>query len=341
VSKEVRKRFASAGVGILILRKEKWLYGKTFVYSITYDEGFADLLENTVPIHDRFGFPGQLGLVAGQVGKPRSVPFSSWNGKQHMNVSQVQECLARGWGVSSHSMTHGAARSMYADPFTEVAGSRLLLEEVLEVPITSFIVPYDNENHPPVIDIARDNGYLSIFTLTDDVNNYGCDFYGLFRSPLIEEGFYPFYSHLDPYMRLHQARAAGGWVVDYTHLTNPQLVSPTKEISQTSLIRRFDKVLEVGGKDVWTANCDEVVDYMLLHMGTELLPCKEPGAWELRVNTSPRVTRRALTFSWEQVGHRATQVSTEPSRPVQIHENSQAALLFTIEIENGMRLCIG
>jgi hypothetical protein len=324
----------------LNLRKEKWLHGKTFVYSITYDEGFVDLLDNTVPIHDRFGFPGQLGLVVGQIGKPRDVPLSSWNGKQHMNVSQVQACLARGWGVSSHSMTHGAARSMYADPFTEVAESRLLLEDLLRVPVTSFIVPYDNENHPPVIEVARNNGYLSVFTLTDNVNDYGCDFYGLFRSPLIEEGFYPFYSRIDPYMRLHQARAMGGWVVDYTHLTNVQVVSATKEISQTTLVRRFEKVLEVGGNHVWTANCDEVVDYMLLNSGTELLPCSQAGVWELCVNISSRVTHRALTFSSGTAGHGAKQISTEPSRPVQIHENNAARLVFTVEVENGMRLCI-
>src|SRR5579863_9522204 len=195
----------------MILEKERWKFGKRFAYSVTYDEGFVDLLENTVPIHEQFGFPGHLAVIAGQIGQFRNVTGSSWNGKLHMNAGQIKELLKMGWGVSSHSMTHGAQRSMYTNTYREVVESRERLEDLLGIAITSFVVPYDNENHPPVVDLARQGGYLSIYTLTDALNDYETDFFALRRSPLIEEGFYPFYTRLDHYCRLHEVREHGGW----------------------------------------------------------------------------------------------------------------------------------
>jgi hypothetical protein len=330
----------------MMLGKEKWKFGKRFVYTITYDEGFVDLFENTVPIHKQFGFPGHLALVVGQIGQPRNVLESSWNGKRHMNVEQVKELVAMGWGVSSHSMTHGARRSMYTNTYHEVVESRERLEDLLAIPVTSFIVPYDNENHPPVVDIARQGGYLSVYTLTDALNDYGTDLYSLHRSPLIEEGFYPFYTRLDHYYRLHEARESRGWVVDYTHLTNPTIESPQKEITQKSLLRRLEKVREVGSNEVWIANGDEVVDYMLVNRGTtadQIGDSNSTWEWTLRAKIPNRVQRRLLTFSVEIPTQKAgmkPSIRTEPTQVLTHEEVEGGKCLFSLNVVDGLRISI-
>ncbi len=57
-----------------------WKDGRRWVYSITYDEGCQALLEHALPVHRKYGVPGHVSLVAGQIGVPRSVPGSSYDG---------------------------------------------------------------------------------------------------------------------------------------------------------------------------------------------------------------------------------------------------------------------
>ncbi|NCO93253.1 MAG: hypothetical protein GW880_18220, partial [Armatimonadetes bacterium] len=57
-----------------------WKDGKRWVYSITYDEGCAALLEHAVPLHREYGIPGHVCFVASQVGVVRDVPGSSYDG---------------------------------------------------------------------------------------------------------------------------------------------------------------------------------------------------------------------------------------------------------------------
>src|SRR4030095_1070359 len=148
----------------------------------------------------------------------------------------------------------------------------------------------------------------------------------------------PFYTQLDHYYRLHEAREHRGWLVDYTHLTNPRVQCPQKEISQESLVRRFEKVLEVGGDKVWTANGDEVVDYILVHRSTliqEVAAGLYDWEWELRAETPQQVQRRLLTFSFEippeKSGIRPT-IKTEPTQVLAHEEVQEEKYLFSINV---------
>ena len=42
----------------MALRICDWKYGKSWVYSITYDEALADLHRFAIPHHEEFGIPG-------------------------------------------------------------------------------------------------------------------------------------------------------------------------------------------------------------------------------------------------------------------------------------------
>ena len=239
-----------------------WKNGKRWVYSITYDEGFEGLLKHALPVHRKYGVPGHVALVASQIGVPRNVPGSSYDGMRILSKEQIHTLRAEGWGVSCHSMTHAAITNENAD--CEVVASRKLLEDVLEMPVTMFCVPGSNNSYPPARAVAEKAGYTSILTIYDNVNTTESDLLRLCRCPLHTEYPPPFYSAFDPYKRLHQAMDRGGWVIDYCHCPMPgKAIHPWKDCTLEQLAERFETVRKVGGDEVWMAEPNEVVAYIL------------------------------------------------------------------------------
>lgn len=239
-----------------------WKDGKRWVYSITYDEGCEELLRHALPVHRRHGIPGHLCLLAPQIGVPRDVPGSSYDGMMILSKEQIHGLVEEGWGVSCHGMTHGAITDDNAD--VEVVESRRVLEEQLGMPVRIFCVPGNNNNYPSALKVASAAGYAAILTIYDEVNTAATDLLRLGRCPLHSQYPPPFYSAYDPYKRLHQAIACGGWVIDYAHCPMPgKAIHPWKDCTVDELDERFETVRQVGGDDVWLAETSEVVEYLL------------------------------------------------------------------------------
>ena len=77
-----------------------WPQGKSWVYSITYDEGCQLLLEHALPVHRKYRVPGHVALVASQIGVPRNVPGSSYDGMMILSAHELR-ALAEGLGHSA------------------------------------------------------------------------------------------------------------------------------------------------------------------------------------------------------------------------------------------------
>jgi peptidoglycan/xylan/chitin deacetylase (PgdA/CDA1 family) len=239
-----------------------WKHGKKWVYSITYDEGCELLLEHVVPLHRKYNIPGHVALVASQIGVPRNVPGSDYNGLMILNAEQVRALCEEGWGVSCHGMTHGPITAETA--YREVVEACRQLEETLGTPVTIFCVPGNNDNHPAAVGVAAEAGIRAILTIYDRVNTRDSDLLALGRVPIHSEYPPPFYSAYDPYKRLHQAMALEGWVIDYCHCPLPgRAINPRKDCTLEELEERFATVMEVAGNDVWLAEPNEVVEYII------------------------------------------------------------------------------
>ena len=238
-----------------------WKNGKRWVYSITYDEGCAALLDHAVPIHRRHSIPGHLCLVASQIGVPRDVAGSSYNGMLILSADQIADLRSEGWGVSSQSMTH--ARITDDNVATEVEGSRRLLEETLGTAVTLFCLPGDNGHYDVVRRNAPGAGYTGILTIYDEVNPPDVDLLRLCRCPLHTRYPAPFYSVFDPYKRIHQAIDQRGWIIDYCHCPTPGTpLHEAKDCTSEELEERFETVRRIGGDEVWLAEPGEVVEYL-------------------------------------------------------------------------------
>ncbi len=258
-----------------------WKNGKKWVYSITYDEGCQALLENALPVHLRYGMPGHVALVADEVGAVRKVAGSSYEEWMIINRSEVDMLVSEGWGVSCHGMTHAGINPGNAQ--FEVVEARRALEKKLRRPVTIFCVPNDNSSYPAALAVAAGAGYTAVMTITDMVNLPGemhrmhpsgtfpsaqeeetHGILNLGRTPLHTQHPPPFYSAYDPYRRIHQAADTGGWIIDYCHCPMPgKAVHPWKDCTLEQLEERFRTVLGTGGSDVWLAEPNEVVEYIL------------------------------------------------------------------------------
>jgi Polysaccharide deacetylase len=239
-----------------------WKNGKKWVYSITYDEGCADLLQYALPIHREYHIPGHVALVSTEVGIPRKAKGSSYEGMMILSKAQLHDLAEEKWGVSCHSMTHCGCTMENAE--VEIVQARKVLEDAIGMDVPMFCVPGDNTGHPPAVAFAQQAGYVAIMTIYDRVNTRDTDLLNLGRCPLHTEYPAPFYSVFDPYKRIHQAIDMEGWIIDYCHCPMPDTpIHPAKDCTTQELERRFATIRELGGDDVWVAEPNEVVQYIL------------------------------------------------------------------------------
>jgi len=313
-----------------------WPWGRDFAYSVTYDEALEDLFRETIPIHQEFGVPGHLSVVVGQMGQVRNLPGSSFHGMRHMDAAQLREMMALGWTVGSHSWSHWV---MAEDPEREVLHSREVLEQAIGAPVTAFIVPGDNNNHPAVRAVAARYGYLSVYTVTDGINTADCDLLALNRSFMNEEGFGPIWHQYDPYKWLHWARETNGWIVEYTHRATREFLSRQKEISVESLRRRFARVHEVGGEGVWLTPPEPAADYILCRRHTSLTKVESvPGrvTFTLTVRGLPeRVQRRELSVSLDLPPGAEVVSAAAGAQPMPVAVRGATALL-DLPVQDGL-----
>lgn len=103
---------------------------------ISFDDGQLSVYENAFPIMKKFGFTGILYLVGTYV-----------DAQTFMTSAQVQEMVAAGWEIGSHSMSHSNLTTLESDQqFYELKKSRAILEEKIGAPVHSFAYPFGYYN---------------------------------------------------------------------------------------------------------------------------------------------------------------------------------------------------
>jgi len=105
---------------------------------ITFDDGFADLAGTALPVLRRHGLTATAYLITAHIGVPPSRDTDL-----ALGWDEVAELRANGIEIGSHGHTHRALDCLRrADVRTEVAVSKLLLEQRLGEPVSSFAYPY-------------------------------------------------------------------------------------------------------------------------------------------------------------------------------------------------------
>jgi peptidoglycan/xylan/chitin deacetylase (PgdA/CDA1 family) len=126
----------------LFLRGELDLPKKPVI--LTFDDAYLDFYKNAFPVLREFGMTAVVFCVA-----EKKISVSVWD-QPHglpiaplMNQQQLVELHAAGVEIGSHSLTHAHLPTLPRErAWDEIYRSRMLLEIVLDAPVTSFAFPY-------------------------------------------------------------------------------------------------------------------------------------------------------------------------------------------------------
>jgi len=102
---------------------------------LTFDDGNDNTYTTVFPILQKYNFTGTTYIVYNYVGAAR-----------YMNKKQIQELYEAGWEIGSHSLSHKDLTQNPKRIESEIVDSRLRLQALLEVPITSFAYPFGAYN---------------------------------------------------------------------------------------------------------------------------------------------------------------------------------------------------
>ena len=250
----------------------QWPYDAPFAYSMTYDEGTVDCLANALPVHEEFGFPGHVDVVAGQLGQQRQGFGSSLNEHWHMGVDEIKFLMGKGWGVGNHSWSH------YVFPlqpglnlWREVIWSKYRLEDMLGHPVRIFTLCNDKYNYEPVLDMVKQH-YLACAYIDGAPNRDDFDLHKIgnfmVASGEIAQGYDWKPELLTDNLELEFLR--GSWLYETSHLVRWNVPQAHKCVTPEDLTRRFARLRELSGGRLWATKPDDVVDYVLLRRNVGL-----------------------------------------------------------------------
>jgi peptidoglycan/xylan/chitin deacetylase (PgdA/CDA1 family) len=157
-------------------------YGKPKRVFLTFDDGFADVFENALPVLHQHGFRSIQFLVADLLGKT-----SEWQAISGelpgvlMDKAQIKDWLASGQEIGSHTLTHPCLTQISpSQARDEISGSKKKLEDAFGRTVEHFCYPYGDWN-PTVRDIVAEVGYKSACITKFGVNTAGADPHALKR----------------------------------------------------------------------------------------------------------------------------------------------------------------
>lgn len=152
------RRRGLRGVSVAELLAARAAGGGRDLVGLTFDDGYADFLDNALPLLERWGCTATLFVLPGRLGGD-----NAWDPlgprKPLLTADGVRRAADAGVEIGSHGLTHvDLTRADDALLTAETAESRALLEELTGRAVTGFCYPYGTVDRRAV-DAVRDAGY--------------------------------------------------------------------------------------------------------------------------------------------------------------------------------------
>jgi len=147
--------------------------------ALTFDDGYADFVEEAWPALKSFGFPAAVFLITGSMGGTYTtstgvaIPLMTWDAASRLN--------AEGVVFGSHTVTHAKLDKLSPDEVKkQLVDSRAMLRERLGLEKTYVCYPR-GRNSPSVRAAAKDAGYLGALTIEAGHPGPNTDIFGIPR----------------------------------------------------------------------------------------------------------------------------------------------------------------
>ncbi len=202
---------------------------------LTFDDGYADLIEEALSIMVEQGFPATLFVTTGWLrGAPRYAAGASPG--RMLSWGQVAELSSAGVEIGAHSHSHPQLDQISEPRLrVELATSKRLLEDWLGHPVCSLAYPYGYSSQR-VRAVARELGYLQAAVVANAVAGSACDPFGVPRLTIRRSTSLAVFARVahQQRIRLHYAPAhalTAGWAV--ARRTRSALRTPANDLSSS------------------------------------------------------------------------------------------------------------
>ena len=137
--------------------------------SITFDDAFAGLLDNALPLMRELKIPATVFAVADNLGRRPRWPMAPGHPERAeitMTAEQLMRVTNDGWcRIGSHTLTHADLAQLSPQRAEEeLIQSKKVLESLLDNTIEDLALPHGSYNDR-ILAIAQAAGYKRIFTL--------------------------------------------------------------------------------------------------------------------------------------------------------------------------------
>jgi peptidoglycan/xylan/chitin deacetylase (PgdA/CDA1 family) len=143
---------------------------------LSFDDGYASVLQNGLKPLESFGFRAIQFLVAGLIGGRNEwdIPLGEVPAPL-LDDAQVRDWLAAGHQIGAHTVTHPDLTNLpEAHAREEITAAKKRLEDRFGVPIHHFCYPYGRHNER-VRDMVAAAGYRTACTTTPGLNTAATD----------------------------------------------------------------------------------------------------------------------------------------------------------------------
>lgn len=129
---------------------------------ITFDDGFAGLLDHAVPVVRAIGLPATVFAVSGRTGSTNDwMHTRGFPRRALLSAAQLRLLADDGTAIGSHTRSHARLTELDANAAqAEIADSRRELEDLLGREVPHFAYPYGLVS-APVRDMVAGAGYRS------------------------------------------------------------------------------------------------------------------------------------------------------------------------------------
>ena len=153
---------------------------------ITFDDGFASVFENALPVLQECGGRAINFLVSGRLGGVNTWDLAEGERPEPlMDTAQVRDWLAAGQDIGAHSVTHAHLTQLpLAEAREEITASKKALEDRFARAVTDFAYPY-GEMNPMIRELVAEAGFARAWSTEPQVITPEADPFALPRFPVV------------------------------------------------------------------------------------------------------------------------------------------------------------